>query len=425
MDLADLLIDTKQRGASDLHLTAGSPPAQRLHGRIRPMSLPPMDHEELHKLIYDILTDDQKKRLERDQELDFALEFGDSVRFRANVYFNRRGSAAVFRVIPTKIMSLDDLKAPPVLKDLCHLPRGLVLVTGPTGSGKSTTLAAMIDYINTSMEHHILTIEDPVEFVHQHKRSLVNQREVGSNTQSFAAALRSALREDPDVILVGEMRDLETISLALTAAETGHLVFGTLHTSSAPKTVDRLVDVFPPNQQEQIRIMLAESIQAVICQALVPRADGKGRVCAMEIMVATTAVRSLVRESKTHQLPSIIQVSGKHGMQSLDQTLKQMVFDGLITKEDALDKANNRALFSEGQEEQLMLRHAGGPAPASAPLQPMAAAPPPPSAPPPNSYSAPRPAPAPAPSPGSFAPSSPPSSSGGGDEWMNMYGKKK
>jgi len=349
MDLADLLIDTRDKGASDLHLTVGSPPAQRIHGKIKPMPLPPLDRDTLHTMIYDILTDDQKRKLERDLELDFALEFGDEVRFRANVYYNRRGEGAVFRVIPTRIKTLDELGMPPVLKELCTRPRGLILVTGPTGSGKSTTLAAMVDYINETREDHIITIEDPIEFVHPHKRCLVNQREVGSHTHSFANALRSALREDPDIILVGELRDLETISLAITAAETGHLVFGTLHTSSAPKTVDRLIDVFPPEQQEQIRIMLAESIQGVICQTLIPRIDRPGRVCAMEIMVATPAVRALIREGKTYQLPSIIQVSSKLGMQNLDQVLKQLVYEGIISKEDAITHANNKFMFEQGE----------------------------------------------------------------------------
>lgn len=349
MDLADLLIDTRDKGASDLHLTVGSPPAQRIHGKIKPMPLPPLDRDTLHTMIYDILTDDQKRKLERDLELDFALEFGEEVRFRANVYYNRRGEGAVFRVIPTRIKTLDELGMPPVLKELCTRPRGLILVTGPTGSGKSTTLAAMVDYINETREDHIITIEDPIEFVHPHKRCLVNQREVGSHTHSFANALRSALREDPDIILVGELRDLETISLAITAAETGHLVFGTLHTSSAPKTVDRLIDVFPPEQQEQIRIMLAESIQGVICQTLIPRIDRPGRVCAMEIMVATPAVRALIREGKTYQLPSIIQVSSKLGMQNLDQVLKQFVYEGIISKEDAITHANNKFMFEQGE----------------------------------------------------------------------------
>jgi twitching motility protein PilT len=402
MDLADLLIDTRNKGASDLHLTVGSPPAQRVHGGIVPLDLPPLDRDELHEIVYGVLTDDQKRRLEKNLELDFALEFGDDVRFRANVYLNRRGEGAVFRVIPTTILSLDQLKMPPILKNLCRLPRGLVLVTGPTGSGKSTTLAAMVDHINTNFDHHILTIEDPIEFVHQHKRSLVNQRELGPHTHSFANALRSALREDPDVILVGEMRDLETISLALTASETGHLVFGTLHTTSAPKTVDRLVDVFPPTQQEQIRIMVAESIQAVICQTLAPLARGGGRICAMEIMIGTTAVRSLIRESKTHQLPSIIQVSAKFGMQSMDQELKQMVVDGKITREVAMDKANSKFLFEDTDSV---------PPPVNVPAQP-AHRPPPPSAP----LQA---------NPGAQnRPAAAPSAQPQGDDWTQMYGKR-
>lgn len=416
LDLADLLLDTRDKGASDLHLTAGSPPAQRIHGRIVPMPLPELDRDSLHDLIYGLLTDDQKKKIERDLELDFALEFGDEVRFRANVYHNRRGEAAVFRVIPTKIMTLDDLKMPPVLKELCKLPRGLVLVTGPTGSGKSTTLAAMINYINENFEQHILTIEDPVEFVHQHKRSLINQREVGPHTHSFSNALRSALREDPDVILVGELRDLETISLALTAAETGHLVFATLHTSSAPKTVDRLVDVFPPTQQEQVRIMLSESVQAVICQTLVPRRDGRGRVCAMEVMTGTVAVRSLIREAKTHQIPSIIQVSTKYGMQSMDQMLKQFVMEGVITREAALERANNKFLLSEGQEEPVFgggaVASGGGGGGASPALSS-------------GGYG--RPAQAqPQSTPSSAGGASPPPAgqTSANDDWMQMYGKK-
>jgi len=308
-------------------------------------SQPVLTRDSLHQLLYDMMTDDQRRRFEGNLELDYALELGEDARFRVNVFMGRLGEGAVFRVIPTKILSLDELKMPRVLKELCRRPRGIVLCTGPTGSGKSTTLAAMVDYVNSTRDEHILTIEDPIEFVHKHKRCLVNQREVGPNTKTFSNALRAALREDPDIILVGEMRDLETISLALTAAETGHLVFATLHTSSAPKTVDRLIDVFPPEQQKQVRIMFSESIQAVVCQALIPRIDRPGRICALEIMIGTVAVRSLIREGKTHQIPSIIQTSAKYGMQSLDQELKRLVMERIISKEDALDRANNKELF--------------------------------------------------------------------------------
>lgn len=416
MDLADLLIDTRDKGASDLHLTVGSPPAQRIHGKITPMPLPPLDRDTLHTMLYDILTDDQKRKLERDLELDFALEFGEEVRFRANVYYNRRGEGAVFRVIPTRIKTLDELGMPPVLKELCTKPRGLILVTGPTGSGKSTTLAAMVDYINETREDHIITIEDPIEFVHNHKKCLVNQREVGSHTHSFANALRSALREDPDIILVGEMRDLETISLAITAAETGHLVFGTLHTSSAPKTVDRLVDVFPPEQQEQIRIMLAESIQGVICQTLIPRIDRPGRVCAMEIMVATPAVRALIREAKTYQLPSIIQVSAKHGMQNLDQVLKQLVYEGVISKEDAITHANNKFMFEqEGEAEMPITPKAAAGAPQSGMATRGSS----------RLVSSSAVGPTPASSPYPQPPPPPPTPPGEEEDWMKIFGKKK
>ena len=410
MDLADLLIHTRDSGASDLHLTTGSPPSLRMHGHIKPMTSPPLTADELHEMLFGLLTDDQKKRIERDQELDFALEIGDSVRFRANIYVNRRGLGGVFRVIPTKVKTLDELKMPEVLKKLSRMPRGLVLVTGPTGSGKSTTLAAMIDFINSTTEGHILTIEDPIEFVHPHKKCLVNQREVGVHTKGFAQALRSALREDPDVILVGEMRDLETISLAITASETGHLVFGTLHTSSAPKTVDRLIDVFPPDQQEQIRIMLSESMQGVVCQTLVPLMSGKGRVCAMEIMIATTAVRSLIREGKTFQIPSMIQVGAKYGMQSLDQTLKELVYTNVISKAAAMERANNPYIFEKGEDDGM-----GMPPPQAAGPQPGAR--------PPTPGMAPRPL-QPAQRPASTQP--PPAAEPGQDDsWMQMYGKRK
>jgi twitching motility protein PilT len=407
MSLANLLLETRDAGASDLHLTVGSPPAQRLHGALRPLPLPPLSRDDLRCMLREILTDEQSQRLERDLEADFALELGDSARFRANVYTSRLGEGAVFRVIPTRVKTLDELGMPPVLKDLARKPRGLVLVTGPTGCGKSTTLAAMIDFINSTEEGHILTIEDPIEFVHPHKKCLVNQREVGSHTRTFASALRSALREDPDVILVGEMRDLETISLAIAAAETGHLVFGTLHTSSAPKTVDRLIDVFPPEQQEQIRVMLSESIQAVVCQTLVPKRTGDGRVCALEVMVATTAVRSLIREGKTFQLNSIIQVGAKYGMQSMDQQLKELSLRGLITREAAMDRANSKFLFEEGGGSESAGAGAGadtafGPAGARAPTQI------------PRQTQDPT---APAPK-ASASPSD-------ADSWMQVYGKKK
>jgi twitching motility protein PilT len=352
-DLASLLLYAIELGASDIHLSIGEPPLYRLHGAITQTNLPRLDRDALHRLLYDMLDDDQRRRFERDKELDFALQLGAAGRFRVNCLYTMRGEGAVFRIIPTIIKSFEELNLPPVLRAVAEKPRGLVLVTGPTGSGKSTTLAAMIDYINNTRDEHILTIEDPIEFVHRHKRCVVNQREVGPNTKSFSAALRSALREDPDIILVGEMRDLETISLALTAAETGHLVFGTLHTQSAPKTCDRIVDVFSPEQQKLVRMMFAESFQAIICQTLIRKASGTGRVCAMEIMLGTPATRSLIREGKTHQLPSIIQTSQKLGMQSLDQHLKDFFMRGIITEADAIAKANNPDFIVRGASERM------------------------------------------------------------------------
>lgn len=359
-DLASILLQAKELGVSDIHLSVGEPPMYRLHGSVRKTSLPVLDSGELHRMLYDILEDDQRRVFERDKELDFALAFGKTARFRVNCFYNMRGEAAVFRVIPTKIKTLEELNMPPVLKKIADKPRGLVLVTGPTGSGKSTTLAGMIDYINETRQDHILTIEDPIEFVHEHKKCIVNQREVGPNTRSFAAALRSALREDPDVILVGELRDLETISLAMTAAETGHLVFGTLHTQSAPKTCDRVIDVFPPEQQKLVRIMFAESFQAIVCQTLIPKRSGDGRVCAMEIMIGTAASRSLIREGKTHQLTTIIQTSAKVGMQSLDQHLKDLLMRKVIDETQALMKANNPDYVLAGGESMLEAMEGGG-----------------------------------------------------------------
>jgi twitching motility protein PilT len=348
LDFAALL--TIEKNASDLHLTVGNPPMLRVHGSIQPIHATekPLTQELLHASLYDVLTEEQRKRLERDKELDFALELKNVGRFRVNVFYTRRGEGAAFRYIPVKLKSLRELGLPEeALRQICDRKKGLILVTGPTGSGKSTSLAAMVDHINSTRPDHIITIEDPIEFIHEHKKCMVNQREVGPNTQSFSNALRSALREDPDVILVGEMRDLETISLALTAAETGHLVFGTLHTMNAPKTVDRVIDVFPPEQQQQIRIMFAEAIVAVISQVLLKRKEGNGRIAALEIMVGTTAVKNLIREGKTHQLPSIIQTSQKLGMQHMDQVLKNLAMTGRVDFKEAKMYASNPDLFDE------------------------------------------------------------------------------
>jgi twitching motility protein PilT len=335
MDIADLLVETKERGCSDLHLSAGSKPLVRLHGELTPLEDQPLSKETVHRMIYEILNDDQRRVFEENQDLDFAIELGDVARFRVNIFNQRNGEGAVFRVIPTQIRSFQDLGLPDVIQTLAMRENGLVLVTGPTGSGKSTTLAAMIDLINQKSRKHIITLEDPIEFVHRSQNCLVNQREVGSHTKSFAAALRAALREDPDVILVGEMRDLETISLALTAAETGHLVFATLHTKSAPKTVDRIIDAFPPSQQQQVRVQLAEAMQGVISQILLPTKDKKGRVAALEIMVANIAIRNLIREAKTHQMPSTIQTGTQLGMQSLEQALRNLVMQGRVDRTHA------------------------------------------------------------------------------------------
>lgn len=340
-DLATILLYAVEINASDIHLTVGEPPCYRLNGEIVPTNLPQLTKDTMHTMLYDMLDDDKRQMLEANKELDFAFQLGEVARFRANCFYTMKGEGAVFRVIPTKIRSFQELNLPPVLMKVASRPRGLCLVTGPTGSGKSTTLSAMIDYVNTNRNDHIITIEDPIEFVHKNKGCIVNQREVGPNTKSFSNALRSALREDPDIVLVGELRDLETISLALTASETGHLVFGTLHTQSAPKTCDRIVDVFPPEQQKLVRVMFAESFEAIVCQNLVPRIDTKGRVLAMEIMLGMPSTRSLIREGKTHQLITIIQTGQKLGMQSLDHSLKDLYQRRIISEYTALSRSNN------------------------------------------------------------------------------------
>ncbi len=350
MDITQLLTFAHQNDASDLHISAGESPMVRVHGDMKRIKLPALGTEETQHLIYDIMSDSQRKVFEEFSDIDFSMELGDVARFRVNVYRQQRGLGAVFRKIPAKILSLQQLGLPDNIADLARREKGLVLVTGPTGSGKSTTLAAMIDLINEELEGHILTIEDPIEFVHKSKRSLVNQREVGPHTHSFANALRAALREDPDIILVGEMRDLETIQLALTAAETGHLVFGTLHTSSAPKTVDRIIDVFPPAQQAQVRAMLSESIQAILTQTLCRKVGG-GRVAALEILIGTAAVRNLIREAKIHQLQSVMQTSQGIGMQTMDMHLVELAQRNLITKETAIEKSGKADLFKELEED--------------------------------------------------------------------------
>jgi len=334
MDIVDLLVLTKKSDASDLHLSVGSPPLLRMHGEIVRHKRDVLSAEEIKTMLYSVMSEQQRSDYERDLEIDFAISFGDNMRFRINAFNTLNGPAAVLRTIPTQIFSLDDVGAPDVLRRLTNLHKGLVLVTGPTGSGKSTTLAAMMDHINSTQARHIITIEDPVEFVHTSKKSLINQREVGKNTKSFARALKSALREDPDVILVGEMRDIETIQLALTAAETGHLVFGTLHTNNAAKTVDRIIDVFPAGDKEMIRAMLSASLEAVIAQTLLKKREG-GRVAAYEIMLGTSAVRNLIREGKVPQLFSMIQMGSKVGMISMKDSIYALLDKKIITSEVA------------------------------------------------------------------------------------------
>ena len=345
MNIVELLSFTVKNKASDLHLSAGMPPMIRVHGEIRRINLPAMEHKDVHEMVYDIMNDGQRKSYEEDLECDFSFEVPNLARFRVNAFNTQRGAATVMRTIPSTVLTLEDLNAPKIFAEIAQQPRGVVLVTGPTGSGKSTTLAAMINDINENEHGHILTLEDPIEFVHESKNSLINQREVGRDTLSFNNALRSALREDPDIILVGEMRDLETIRLAMTAAETGHLVFGTLHTSSAAKTIDRIIDVFPADEKEMMRAMLSESLRAVISQTLCKTKDGAGRVAAHEIMIGTPAIRNLIREAKVAQMYSTIQTSQGTGMQTLDQNLMDLVKRNIISNAEARTKAMNKEAF--------------------------------------------------------------------------------
>jgi twitching motility protein PilT len=333
LDFAEVLLEVVDRRASDLHITAGTPPMLRVRGRLAPMEgYPVLTPSDTREIIYSILSNAQRQKLENNWQLDLAYQIPGVARFRVNAYFQRASLGAAFRLIPFEIVALDKLGLPPVVAEFAKKPRGLVLVTGPTGSGKSTTLASLIDVINTTREQHIMTIEDPIEFLHRHKKCIVNQRELGADAQSFALGLKAALRQDPDVILVGEMRDLETIGTAITAAETGHLVFATLHTQDTPQTVDRIIDVFPPGQQGQIRAQLSVALQGIMTQTLLPTADGSGRCVATEVLVPTPAVRNLIRESKSHQIYSVLQTGGAHGMQTMDASLAQLVRAGKITR---------------------------------------------------------------------------------------------
>ncbi len=346
MDIAELLAFSNKKGASDLHISSGLPPLIRIDGDIRRINVDPLDERVVHAMIYDIMNDKQQKNFEEFLEHDFSFELPNIARFRVNVFNQQRGPSAAFRTIPTRVLSLEELNTPSIFAEVSMRPRGLVLVTGPTGSGKSTTLAAMVDHVNDNQNAHILTIEDPIEFLHTSKNCLINQRELGPHTLGFAEALRSALREDPDVILVGEMRDLETIRLALTAAETGHLVFATLHTTSAPKTIDRIIDVFPAGEKDMVRAMLSESLAAVISQTLLKRPNG-GRLAAHEIMIATPAIRNLIRENKVPQMYSVVQTSQSLGMQTMDQCLIDLVRNRMVSLDEARSRATDKSKFQE------------------------------------------------------------------------------
>src|SRR5215212_3733272 len=352
-DFADILLEVIDAGASDLHLTVGAPPMVRERGRLRPLDYPKLTSQDTREIVYSILNNDQRKRLENEWQIDLSYSVPSKARFRVNAYFQRASIGAVMRTIPQDIPAFDSLKLPEILKDFTRKPRGFVLVTGPTGSGKSTTLASMIDMINEQRHEHIMTVEDPIEFLHRHKNCVVNQRELGSDASSFAAALKSALRQDPDVILVGEMRDLETMSTAITAAETGHLVFATLHTQDTSQTVDRIVDSFPPAQQHQVRTQLSIALQGIVTQQLLPTADGSERVCATEVLVPTPGIRNLIREGKTHQIYSALQTGGQYGMQTMDAALVDLVRAGKLTQKQAESRSSTpeelkRLMGSEG-----------------------------------------------------------------------------
>ena len=343
MDLVDVLLEVLEREASDLHLTAGSPPIIRVNGALERLDYPRLSANDTRELIYSILSQDQRQRLENEWEIDFSYSVPGRARFRVNAFFQRNSLGAAFRLIPINILKLEDLGLPKTLHDLTRKPRGFVVITGPTGCGKSTTLAAMIDEINETREEHIMTIEDPIEFLHRHKKCMVNQREVGADTKGFNRALKSVLRQDPDIILVGEMRDTETVATALTAAETGHLVFATLHTQDAPQTIDRIIDVFPPHQQEQIRVQLSSTLMGVCTQQLLPTSDGRGRVVACEILIPTPAVRNLIREGKTHQIYSAMQTGSAFGMQTMDAAVADLVRRGVISRDLAMQRSSDPA----------------------------------------------------------------------------------